>query len=457
MIPTVGTLFRGLFPKPIVMTFDQRQGSSDGGALLLRAIDLRLGLIARLAACVPDTRQPGKVAHDIAALVAQRVYGIACGYADANDAARLAHDPIHKLLLGRDPLDGPALASQPTLSRFENSIDPKTLYRMAEALADHVIERHRRRLRGRVKRVTIDLDPTDDPTHGAQQLTFFNSHYDAWCYLPLVAFLSFNKERAQYLVAAVLRPGNAGAKVGAIAILERLLTRLRRAFPQARIRVRLDGGFAGPDILTFLDAQPEVDYVVAMAKNDVLLRLAEPAMKQARRLSKQIGRTAHVYGEGRYAAQSWHGRTRRVIFKAEVVRLGDRAPKDNPRFVLTNIQRSARWIYRHVYCERGDVENRIKELHDGVELDRTSCARFLANQFRVLLTATAYVLLQELRLQATRTECAQAQVATLRERLLKLGARVERSVRRIVIHLPAVCPFRSTFQKIAWAIGGMTT
>ena len=325
VIPTGGTLFPGVFPKPIVMTFDQRQGSSDGGALLLRAIDLRLGLIARLAACVPDTRQPGKVAHDIAALVAQRVYGIACGYADANDAAR-----IHKLLLGRDPLDGPALASQPTLSRFENSIASPTLYRMAEALADHVIERHRRRLRGRVRRVTIDLDPTDDPTHGAQQLTFFNSHYDAWCYLPLVAFLSFNKERAQYLVAAVLRPGNVGAKVGAIAILERLLTRLRHAFPQARIRVRLDGGVAGPDILPFLDAQPEVDYVVALAKNDVLLRLAEPAMKQARRLSKQIGRTAHVYGEGRYAAQSWHGRTRRVIFKAEVVAPRRPRPQGQP-------------------------------------------------------------------------------------------------------------------------------
>jgi Transposase DDE domain group 1 len=357
-----GVLFPGLCPKPVVVEFDQRQGSSDGGALLLRAAEVRLHVLTRLAACLPDPRQPGKVAHELDALLAQRVYGIACGYADANDAARLAHDPVHKLLLGRDPLDGAALASQPTLSRFENAIDAKALYRMGEALADSVIERHQRRLRGRVKRVTIDLDPTDDPTHGAQQLTFFNSHYDTWCYLPVVGFLSFNKERAQYLFTAVLRPGNAPAKAGAIGILKRILERVRQAFPRARIRVRLDGGFAGPTVLNFLDAQPDVEYVVAMAKNDVLLRLAEREMKRARRLSKVSGKTAHVYGEGRYAAGSWKGVERRVIFKAEVVRLQDRAPKDNPRFVITNVHRSARWIYRHVYCERGDIENRIKEL-----------------------------------------------------------------------------------------------
>ena len=447
--------FVSLFPTPVVMAFDQRQGSSDGGALLLKAADRSLSLISRLAACVADPRQPGKVDHSFEALLAQRMYGIACGYADANDAARLAQDPIHKLLLTRDPVTGPALASQPTLSRFENAIGAAALYRMAEALADTVIERHRRRLRGRVKRVTIDLDPTDDPTHGAQQLTFFNSHYDTWCYLPLVGFLSFNTEREQYLLTAVLRPGNASAKAGAIGILRRILERVRRAFPRARIRVRLDGGFAGPTVLDFLDAQPDVDYVVAMAKNDVLLRLAEPAMKLARRLSKVSGQTAHVYGEGCYAAQSWHGVTRRVIFKAEVVRLGDRAPKDNPRFVITNVRRSARWIYRHVYCERGDIENRIKELHEGLEIDRTSCARFLANQFRVLMTAAAYVLLQEVRLRAAGTECARAQISTLRERLLKLGARVDRSVRRVVIHLPVAFPFRGSFQKIAFAFGAV--
>jgi len=447
--------FAGLFPKPVVVACDQAQGSSDGGAILLRAADRRLGLTAHLAACVDDPRQPGKVAHELEALLAQRMYGIACGYADANDAARLAHDPIHKLLLGRDPLAGAALASQPTLSRFENAVDSKDLYRLGETLADSVLERHRRRLHGRAKRITIDLDPTDDPTHGAQQLTFWNGHYDTWCYLPLVAFLTFNNEPEQYLVAAVLRPGNASAKIGAIGILRRLLARVREAFPRARIRVRLDGGFAGPEVLTFLEAQPGVAYVVAMAKNDVLLRLAERTMRQARQRSTTSGQTEHLYGEGRYAAQSWKGVLRRVIFKAEVVRLADRAPKDNPRFVITNLKRSPRWIYAHVYCERGDIENRIKELHEGMEIDRTSCSTFRANQFRVLLTAAAYVLLQEVRLRAAGTACAQAQVGTLRERLLKLGARVDVSVRRVVIHLPVAFPFRSSFDKIALAFGGL--
>jgi hypothetical protein len=454
--PEPTLLFPDLAAKPVVVAFDQRQGSSDGGAILLRAADRHLRLIEHLAACLDDSRQPGKVEHTLVDLLAQRLYAIACGYPDANDAARLAHDPIHKLLVGRDPLEGAALASQPTLCRFENAVDPKALYRMGERLADTVVERHRRRLHGRATRVTIDLDPTDDPTHGAQQLTFWNTHYDTWCYLPLLGFLSFNDEPEQYVFTAVLRPGNAPAKAGAIGILERLLPRVRRAFPRARIRVRLDGGFAGPEVLHFLDAQPDVAYVVAMAKNDVLIRVAEPAMRTARKVSKASGQTEHGYGEGRYAARSWKGVLRRVIFKAEVVRLGDRAPRDNPRFVITNLTQSPRWIYTHVYCERGDIENRIKELHDGLEIDRTSCSEFWPNQFRVLMTAAAYVLLQEVRLRAARTDCARAQVAILRERLLKLGARVETSVRRVVIHLPIAFPFQRSFRKLALAFGALS-
>jgi hypothetical protein len=445
-------LFADAFPKPVVVEFDQRQGSSDGGAILLKAADRRLRLTNALAACLVDKRQAGKVEHEIEELLAQRIYGMACGYADANDAARLAQDPVHKLLLGRDPVEGTDLASQPTLSRFENAVDRKQLYRMGEALAERVIERHRRRLQGRARRVTIDLDPTDDPTHGAQQLTFFNGHYDTWCYLPVVGFLSFNDEPEQYLVTAVLRPGNAVAKAGAVGILRRILERVRRAFPKARIRVRLDGGFADPDLLEFLDAQPAVDYVVAMGKNAVLNRLAEPEMKQARKLSQESGKTEHIYGEGRYAADTW-GTKRRMIFKAEVVRHAGKEPKDNPRFVITNLKQNPQWVYERVYCERGDIENRIKELHHGLEIDRTSCPKFWANQFRVLMTAAAYVLMQELRLRAARTACARAQVGILRERLLKLGAHVVVSVRRVVIHLPVSFPFLSSFRQIALAFG----
>lgn len=444
-------LFPEIFSKPVVARFDQRQGSSDGGAILLKAADRRLGLTEALAARLTDPRQAGKVEHAVEELLAQRIYGIACGYADANDAARLAADPVHKMLVGRDPIEGADLASQPTLCRFENAPGRKHLYRMAEALAEQVIERHRRRLHGRARRITIDLDPTDDPTHGAQQLSFFNSHYDTWCYLPAAAFLTFNDEKEQYLVAAVLRPGNAVASAGAIGILRRILSRLWRAFPKARIRVRLDGGFADPMVLTFLDAM-EVEYVVAMAKNAVLNRLAEPEMKQARRLSKQSGETEQVYGEGRYAARTWPSE-RRVIFKAEVVRHEGKEPKDNPRFVITNLKQSPQWIYEQVYCQRGDIENRLKELHQGVEMGRTSCSKFWANQFRVLMTAAAYVLLQELRLRAERTACARAQVWTLRERLLKLGAQVVVSVRRVVIHLPASFAYLASFRQIALSFG----
>jgi len=446
-------LFPEIFDRPVVAEFDQVQGSSDGGAILLKAADRRLGLTEALAACLDDERQPGKIHHQMQELLTQRVMAIACGYEDANDAARLACDPVHKLLVGRDPVKGEDLASQPTLSRFENSPDRKELFRMAEALADSVIERHRQRLHGRARRITIDLDPTDDPTHGQQQLTFFNAHYDCYCYLPAVAFLTFDKEPDQYLVAAVLRPGNASGSRGAVGILSRLISRLRQAFPKARIRVRLDGGFAAPEVFDFLDGQPHLEYLVNMASNPVLDRMVEQAMRTARGLSKESGETEHIYGEFRYKTKKTWEYKRRIIYKAEVTRHPDRDPKDNPRFVVTNMKQSSKWLYEKVYCQRGDIENRIKELHYGMEIGRTSCTDFLANQFRVLMTAAAYVLLQELRLRLARTDCARTQVSILRERFLKLGAQVVASVRRIVLHLPQSFPYRESFHRLALSLG----
>ena len=446
-----GVLFSDLLGRPVLAKFDQLHASSDGGALLLHACDRRLGLTEALIGGIDDRRQTGKVRHAIGALVRQRLYAIACGYPDGNDASRLAADPIQKLLCGRDPNRGEDLASQPTLSRFENAFDRADLYRMGIALAETVIERHRRRLKRKVKRITIDLDPTDDPTHGAQQLAFCNGHYDSWCYLPVAGFLTFNDESEQYLFAYLLRPGNVGAAVGALGILSRLLPRLRAAFPRARLRVRLDGGYAAPEIFAFLEREG-LEYVVAMAKNKVLKRRAARLMGTARRLSRQSGSTEHVYGECRYAAGRWPER-RRVIIKAEVVRHPGREPKDNPRFVVTNLPHSPRHLYEAIYCARGDVENRIKELHHGLDIDRTSCSRFLANQLRGLLTAAAYVLYQELRLHAARTALRSAQVSTLREQLCKLGAWVESSVRRIVLHLPATCLHRHDWQIIARQLG----
>jgi hypothetical protein len=444
-------LFSDLCGKPLLAKFDQRHGSSDGGAILLKAADRRLALTERLIESIEDRRQNGKIQHAIGELVRQRLYAIACGYPDGNDAARLAADPIQKLLCDRDPVTGADLASQPTLSRFENALDRADLYRLGVALGESVIARHRRRLGRKVKRITIDLDPTDDPTHGAQQLTFFNRHYDSWCYLPVAGFLTFNEEPEQYLFCYLLRPGNAPATRGAIGILARVLPRLRAAFPRARLRVRLDGGFAAPEIFDFLEAEA-LEYLVAMGKNKVLERRAARLMGTARRLSKQSGATAHRYGETRYAAGTWSQR-RRVLIKAEVVRHPGRDPKDNPRFVVTNLTGSPRHLYERLYCARGDVENRIKELHHGLQIDRTSCSRFLANQLRGLLTAAAYVLMQELRLRAARTVYRNAQVTTLRERLLKLGVWIESSVRRLVLHLPSACVDRREWQCIATALG----
>lgn len=446
-------LFPELFARPVVAQFDQAQGSSDGGAVLLKAADQRLGLTTALAACLKDERQAGKVDHELEELLTQRIMAIACGYEDGNDAARLASDPVHKLLVGRDPEKGEDLASQPTLSRFENAPNRKELFRVAEALADTVIERHRKRLQGRARRITIDLDPTDDPTHGAQQLTFFNWHYNSYCYLPMVGFLTFDQEVEQYLVTAVLRPGNAPGSAGAVGLLRRLIERLREAFPKAKIRVRLDGGFAVPEVLYFLDGEPKVEYLVNFASNAALERKAESDMKRARRQSKISEQTEHVYGECQYRTRKTWPWKRRVIYKAEVVRAEGKEPKDNPRFVVTNMRQSPQWLYEEVYCQRGDLENRIKELHYGMEIGRTSCTNFWANQFRVLMTAAAYVLMQELRLGLAGTASARAQVATLRERFLKLGARVIASVRRIVLHLPRSFPYLDSFHRLALHLG----
>jgi hypothetical protein len=444
-------LFPDLFNKPLVAQFDQANGSSDGGAILLKACDERLNLTQQITACLRDRRQPGKVEHELKELLRQRVFGIACGYADGNDAARLAQDPIQKLLAGRSALGDDALASQPTLSRFENAVGRKELYRMGEALADAVIERHRQRLGKKVKRITIDLDPTDDPTHGAQQMSFFNGHYDTWCYLPMPGYLSFDDEPDQYLFCYVLRPGNAPASLGAVGILRRVAARLRAAFPKVKLRVRLDGGFACPELFDFLE-KARIEYVIAMAKNSVLKAFAEPLMKQARRLSRSSKKTEQVYGECLYAAGTWKKHDRRVIIKAEVVRVAGRDPKDNPRFVVTNLRTRPRPLYERIYCARGEIENRIKELHHGLEIDRTSCTKFWANQLRGLMTAAAYVLFQELRLAAP-VACARAQVSTLRERFIKLGVRVHESVRRIVLHLPTSFPFHEHWRQIAAGLG----
>jgi hypothetical protein len=354
--------------KPILARFDQPQASSDGGAILLKAVDDRLGLTWRLASAIRDRRQPGKVAHPLRDLLRQRVFGLACGYADCNDAARLVDDPMHKLLLDRDPLSGAALGSQPTLSRFENAVGRADLYRLGTTLAEAVLLYHRDRLGDGVRLITIDLDATDDPTHGQQEFALFNGYYDTWCYLPLIATVTFNSEPIQHVVAALLRPGTGAATRGVRGLLHRLFGKLRALFPRTRLRVRADAGFADAKLLAFLDGA-EVEYVLGLAGNRRLDKRVRRLLGRARMQVRTTGETATLYGETRYAARRWD-RKRRIIMKAEVLCYPGRSRKDNPRLLVTNLPHRPATVYTRLYCGRGDMENRLKELQQGLAMDQ---------------------------------------------------------------------------------------
>jgi hypothetical protein len=441
-------MFEGALTKPTVVRFDGEAQSSDGGLVLLRAADERLGLTERLAASLVDERQAKKVLHSFREMFQQRVFAIAAGYADCNDAGRVGRDPLLKEACGRRALSGEDLASQPTLSRFENSVTGRELVAMSRDLENLVIARHRKRRGQKARLITIDLDPTEDPTHGQQTFSFFHGHYDSWCFLPLLGFLTFDDEEEQFLFHARLRPGNARDWRTAYPLLRRVVPKLREAFPRARIRVRLDAGFARTETLELLD-ELGVEFAVSVPGYKALLHKAESLLGRARKAAEKTGETAQVYGEVRYRARKW-SRSHRVVVKAEVL-VGKEA-KDNPRFVVTNMSGDPEDLYKKIYCKRGETENRIKELH-ALELGRTSCPRFLANALRVLCVATAYVLYQELRLAARGTELARAQVPTLRERLVKIGARVVQSVRRLVLHFPAAYPWQPPWRAIAVALG----
>lgn len=449
-------LFSGPNNKPVTMMFDQPASSSDAGAILLGRIEARHGLIVAVSAALQDSRDQNKVRHSLGDVVAQRVYGIACGYEDGNDAKDLRHDPVQKLLLDRQPVSGAELASQPTLSRFENSITVREAIDMNMAQLNWVVERHRKRLGAkRVKNITIDLDATVDETHGVQQGSLFNGFYRSHCYLPMLGFLQFNNESEQFVFAGMLKPGNSSARSSLISILNRTLPRLRAAFPRARILVRLDGGFASSQVFDYLDSQG-VDYVAGIASNKVLSRLAEELMENSRTLSSDSGNSERHYGSRTYQAGTWN-KSRRVVIKAEVTRYRQRDPRDNARFLITNLKHAPQHVYEQVYAPRGDVENRIKELKSHLNSDRTSCTRFIANQVRLTLSILAFTLYQELRLAAKGTRLERAQVNTLRDRIIKLGAWIKQTTRGIRIHLPESAPYRSEWLRIFNAINPTPT
>jgi len=441
-----------LFGLPLDITFDQPETSTNGGAVLLHGLAQRMGLIEAFSNHIEDTRDPAKVQHTIDQIIAQRLYGLACGYEDCNDSAALANDPALRLVGKSDRQANESLASQPTLSRIENQMDGQTLFAIGSAMAERVLDYQKRlrKKRRKPKRITIDLDPTDDPTHGQQIFTFFHGHYRHHCFLPILGFVSFDNESEQYLLTSMLRPGDAHPTHNAAGLIRRLVEAVRQRWPKAKVRVRLDGGFAAPHIFDLLE-HLKVEYVVAMASNERLAELADPSLQEARRLFERDQQTWQVFKELEYQAHSW-SKPRRVVAKAEVVHHPGRAPRDNVRFVVTNMRQRPDRVYQF-YQGRGDSENRIKELLDDMGLDRTSCHRFEANAFRNLLSAAAYMLMQAMRDHLRHTRFASAQVQTLRHRLLKVAARLRISCRRIHLSLPETFPDADVFAQLARLIG----
>lgn len=453
-----GVLFPGLFSKPVQVAFCRDHLSSNGGAVLLGARDRQLGFTQSLSSALGDSRQEAKVRHPLLEQLRERVFGIALGCPDANDTAKLRHDPVMKLACDRDPTQGAPLASQPTLSRFENGVRRTELLRMAYRLAEAVVGEQAKRRQGkqRPRRVIIDLDPTCDPTHGAQQLTFFNGFYRSWCYLPLVVTISFDWEKRKYPVAVLLRPGNAGARAGATAVLKRLIPLLRRHFPRTQLYCRADAGFAAYDFFNFLDREG-LRFAVAMGANAKLKELSASWMNIVRHMVGIHGKKITIHRETTYKAKRWH-RPHRLAYKAEVVVDGNKEPRDNPRFVVANMPGNykAGGLF-DFYYGHSDMENTIKELKNDLAMDRTSCSRFEANQFRVLMTLAAYVLMQSVQEYSQDLDLRKAQMATLRDRLLKIAVRVQSSVRRIRLEFTSHHPWSAQWLQCARSIGAAPT
>jgi len=428
--------------------FDAPQISSDGGVLLLRQLDATLGLCARFAKLLPDTRHPVFVVHGREEQLRQRVLQIALGYEDQNDASGLRDDPLWKTACDRLPDDELGLSSQPTLSRFEHAVDARTVVALQRAFEDEYVAS----LPEKTDIVILDIDATDDPTHGQQPLAFFHAHYDARIYFPLLVFDGTGR-----LVSFRLRAGNAGNNKYATALLKRLIRKIKARFPRATVLVRGDSGFCNSRLLDALDAlhadHGEVRYTLGLEKNSRLIEMVQPELYEAEVESYRTGEAARVFTGLLYAAKSW-SRERAVVVKAEHL-----IDKSNPRFVVTNIDYSQpKEIYEVVYCGRGDAENRIKDFKRALSGDRLSDTTYTANAFRLFLHALAYRLLDDLRrhIAAVLPQMVRAQFDTIRLRLLKVAALVDQSVRRIVIRLPSCFGLVDVFVRVARRVGAAT-
>lgn len=449
--------FHPLSRREVVGAFNGGRISSDGGGLLLREVESRTGILKRLGACFVDHRDPDRIEHTVGELVSQRTLGLALGYEDLNDHDQLRHDPLLGVLVEKaDPTGagrvrrrdrGKALAGKSTLNRLELTAadaDAGSRYKkivaqpeaMDRLMLELFVELH-----GQPQgRIWLDVDATDDPLHGHQEGRFFHGYYGHYCYLPLYIFCG------DHLLCARLREANADAAAGVVAELERIVTALRQAWPEVQIGVRGDSGFCREELMAWCEAQ-SVDYVLGLAKNARLKRRLAPAMAQAEAAYQASGQAARVFAELRYRTlKSWSAE-RRVVGKAERL-----VGKENPRFVVTTLaadEYPAQALYEDLYCARGDMENRIKEQQLDLFADRTSSTLMRTNQLRLYFSSFAYLLLNALRqLGLKGTDLERAQCSTLRLKLLKIGAQVRISVRRVWVALSEACPYQELFWQV---------
>ncbi|HUU40899.1 MAG TPA: IS1380 family transposase [Desulfatiglandales bacterium] len=421
--------------KRVELDFEGGDLTSDAGALFLREVERQTGIIKAVAECIKDKRDQRYVKQELETLIKQRVIQIGCGYEDANDCNMLRHDPSIKMAADREPISGDALASQPTMSRFENAISRKDLVRIAYALANHFIASYREE----PAIVVLDFDDTEDAVHGAQQLSLFNGYYGGYCYQPLHVYEGLSGK----LITTILRPGKRTSSREVVAILNRLVPLLRSAWKETIIFFRGDSHFSGPATLKWLDDNG-ILYAIGQTKNSVLQRLAQERLLEARQLYNTTHRKVRLFDSFEYQADSWD-KPRQVIVKAEITQKGE-----NLRFIVTNIQDEwPQQTYDIIYCARGNMENNIKDHKLFLKSDRTSCNKFEANQFRLFLHSVAYILMHALRDNLLKgTEFSKATFATIRLRVLKIGALVRELKTKIKIHLPSSYPLKPLLERI---------
>ena len=434
------------FSRQVSAQFSERQLSTEGGALLLRETDRRIGLLSRVNKCFSDYRHPAFVEHELDELLAQRIYGLALGYEDLNDHEELRRDPLLALMAGKRKLEEP-LAGKSTLNRLEltpadsplNQRYHKITYSSAalDALLVNIfLESYAKAPR----QIVLDLDVTDTPLYGKQEDRFFHGYYNAYCYLPLYIFCG------EHLLCARQRASNQDASAGSREEVERIVQQIRQRWPKVRIILRADSGFCREELMAWCE-QNQVDYVFGLARNSRLQRKLRPAMREAKQEHQKTGKATRVFAQFSYRTRKSWSRSRRVVAKAEYLEKGE-----NPRFVVTSLPTKS-WgaaeLYEKTYCGRGEMENRIKE-QLSLFADRMSAESLRANQLRLYFSSLAYVLIHALRrLGLAGTEWAQAQVHTIRLRLLKIAAEVRLSVRRISVSFSNAYPWKSIFAA-AW-------